>query len=267
MPRNRKNFPRLLTHVLQAVADLREPQGSTVRKILDQVQTAINISNIRPKPRNVVMQVRRAIKHGIDNGVLKQRAGKIQLTLGSMDSGGGGVKKTKANAISKPSRRSRRLNNSRKNRVPFSEATSGYSFTSLSDYSLPRLRKRNAAGRFDISEKILESRRRRRRKGTRRRGKSRRRVRKRRRDVTPMPELVDEDVEHSGSEQHVEPRSRHQFDYNQDKVESNHSEHEQHEERRDCSNPCHECDNPDCLCNLKQEPDDIEEPPFNSDYL
>lgn len=79
MPKRNRKEPRLLAQVLQAVADLKEVRGSTARKIVDQVQTAINLSKVRPKPRNVTGQVRRALKHGVRTGVLRQKSGKFRL--------------------------------------------------------------------------------------------------------------------------------------------------------------------------------------------
>lgn len=76
--RKRKE-PRLLVQVLQALADLKETRGSTLRRVTDQVQTAINLAKARPKPKNVLGQVRRALKHGVQTGVLRHRAGKFRL--------------------------------------------------------------------------------------------------------------------------------------------------------------------------------------------
>lgn len=77
-PRNKKE-PKLLVHVLHALADLKDARGSTLRKITDQVQIAINLSRTKPKPKNVLGQVRRALRHGVQTGVLKHRAGKFRL--------------------------------------------------------------------------------------------------------------------------------------------------------------------------------------------
>lgn len=74
-----KEIPRMLPFVLQAVSDLKDVPGSTVRKILEQVHTAIDISDMKPKPRNVVMQVKKALRHAVENGVLKHKAGKYRL--------------------------------------------------------------------------------------------------------------------------------------------------------------------------------------------
>lgn len=81
-PRN-SNEPKLLVQVLQALADLKDTRGSTLRRISDQVQTAVKLSKVKPVPRNVFGQVRRALRHGVQNGVLKHRAGKFRLATAS----------------------------------------------------------------------------------------------------------------------------------------------------------------------------------------
>lgn len=79
MKKRSKETPRMLPYVMQAVTDLKDINGTTTRKILDQVHTAINILNVKPKPRNVVMQVKRALKHAVESGILKHRAGKYRF--------------------------------------------------------------------------------------------------------------------------------------------------------------------------------------------
>lgn len=71
--------PKLLVQVLQAVQDLRRTHGSTLKRIADQVQMAVKCSKIKPPPRNVFGQVRRALKYGIKAGILKHRSGKFRL--------------------------------------------------------------------------------------------------------------------------------------------------------------------------------------------
>ncbi|KAJ8916874.1 hypothetical protein NQ315_005881 [Exocentrus adspersus] len=77
--------PRLLPDVMQAIVDLKEGQGSTQNKILEHVQAIINTKKNSPKPRNVTMQIRRALKHGVQNGLIKQRAGKFSLGIHPKD--------------------------------------------------------------------------------------------------------------------------------------------------------------------------------------
>ncbi|GLV35753.1 hypothetical protein CBL_01096 [Carabus blaptoides fortunei] len=71
--------PRLLSHVVKAVKNLKENKGSSAGRITDQVRTLLNNTKIRPKPRNVVMQVRRALNHAVENGILLHRAGRYKV--------------------------------------------------------------------------------------------------------------------------------------------------------------------------------------------
>lgn len=73
----KKNDPKLLPRVLEALSDLKH--GSTLKKITDQVHAAIRLSKVRPRPRNVLGQVRRALKHGVQTGLLRHRAGRFRL--------------------------------------------------------------------------------------------------------------------------------------------------------------------------------------------
>ncbi|XP_018576412.1 uncharacterized protein LOC108914959 [Anoplophora glabripennis] len=77
--------PRLLPDVMQAIVDLKEGHGSTQNKILEHIQGVINTKKITPRPRNVTMQIRRALKHGVQNGLLKQRGGKFVLGIHPRD--------------------------------------------------------------------------------------------------------------------------------------------------------------------------------------
>lgn len=77
--------PRFLSDVMQAIVDLKEGHGSTQNKILEHIQSIINTKRIIPRPRNVTMQIRRALKHGVQNGLLKQRGGKFLLGIHPRD--------------------------------------------------------------------------------------------------------------------------------------------------------------------------------------
>lgn len=83
--RGRKNHPRMLANVLKAIADMKDNRGSSIRKIVDQVATNNVINKNGTKPRNVTMQVRRALRHGINTGLLVQHAGKYRLGLDERD--------------------------------------------------------------------------------------------------------------------------------------------------------------------------------------
>ncbi|XP_018331780.1 uncharacterized protein LOC108741457 isoform X4 [Agrilus planipennis] len=78
-----KSHPRLLPQVLRAVAELKDINGSTAKKIVSRVNELIKRCRTSgPKPRNVTMQVRKALHHGIENGLLKYRGGRYKLVFG-----------------------------------------------------------------------------------------------------------------------------------------------------------------------------------------
>nr|CAH7738875.1 unnamed protein product [Callosobruchus chinensis] len=77
--------PRFLPGVMQAIADLRDSQGSTQKKIIDYIQTAVTMTNLSPMPRNIPVQVKRALQHGVSRGLIKQRSGKYRLALDQKD--------------------------------------------------------------------------------------------------------------------------------------------------------------------------------------
>lgn len=83
--RGKKNHPRMLANVLKAIADMKDNRGSSIRKIVDQVATSNLINKTGTKTRNVTMQVRRALRHGINTGLLVQHGGKYRLGLEERD--------------------------------------------------------------------------------------------------------------------------------------------------------------------------------------
>ncbi|XP_074030969.1 uncharacterized protein [Leptinotarsa decemlineata] len=77
--------PKFLQTVMQAIADLKEANGSTQSRIIEYIQSQIDQKNIIPKPRNVTMQVKRALNHAVKHGLVKIRAGKFTLALNKKD--------------------------------------------------------------------------------------------------------------------------------------------------------------------------------------
>ncbi|CAK9810675.1 hypothetical protein ANTQUA_LOCUS6529 [Anthophora quadrimaculata] len=66
--------PRLMNRVLDAVAQLRNGKGSTMRDVLDFLQ-----QTSKPTPRNLTMQVHRALKHAVNAGLLRHRSGRYKV--------------------------------------------------------------------------------------------------------------------------------------------------------------------------------------------
>ncbi|KZC11354.1 PREDICTED: pre-mRNA-splicing factor 38B-like [Dufourea novaeangliae] len=65
--------PRLMNRVLDAVMRLCEGKGSTARDVLDFLQ-----QTSKSTQRNLTMQVRRALKHAVNAGLLRHRSGRYK---------------------------------------------------------------------------------------------------------------------------------------------------------------------------------------------
>ncbi|CAH0561209.1 unnamed protein product [Brassicogethes aeneus] len=71
---------KLLPQVMQVIADLAEANGSTMKSISTQLQGQNLV-----KPNNLPVQVKRALKQGLETGLIKQRSGKYRLGLDAKD--------------------------------------------------------------------------------------------------------------------------------------------------------------------------------------
>ncbi|XP_076231744.1 uncharacterized protein LOC143177594 [Calliopsis andreniformis] len=65
--------PRLMNRVLDAVVHLCEGKGSTARDVLDFLR-----QGTKGTPRNLTMQVHRALKHAVNAGLLRHRSGRYK---------------------------------------------------------------------------------------------------------------------------------------------------------------------------------------------
>ncbi|KAI4476378.1 hypothetical protein M0804_013649 [Polistes exclamans] len=72
----RPSNPLLMSVVLDAVENLSDRKGSTVRDIIDFVRQNSNGSF-----RNLTMQVRRALKHAVNASLLRHRGGRYKILL------------------------------------------------------------------------------------------------------------------------------------------------------------------------------------------
>ncbi|XP_028127961.1 peptidyl-prolyl cis-trans isomerase G-like [Diabrotica virgifera virgifera] len=77
--------PKYLQCALQAIKDLHESTGSSQGRIIDYIQGVINAKQIRPRPRNVAMQIKRALKYAAQNGMVNHRGGRYVLALSDKD--------------------------------------------------------------------------------------------------------------------------------------------------------------------------------------
>ncbi|KAG5860777.1 hypothetical protein JTB14_025067 [Gonioctena quinquepunctata] len=76
--------PRYLQTVMQAIVDLKEPNGST-DKLTEYIQTKINAKNFVPKPKNLTGHVKRALAHAVNHSLVKLHSGKYSLALTKKD--------------------------------------------------------------------------------------------------------------------------------------------------------------------------------------
>lgn len=227
MSKRNSKEPRLLAQVLQAVADLKEVRGSTARKIVDQVQTAINLSNVRPKPRNVIGQVRRALKHGVRSGVLRQRSGKFRLaTTGEINNAirktrtrrrrkrekGKGGGKTRRKKIRQ--RRIKKVGIRKRNISSFYDPSIGRSSSMKSQMS--EYLTRPMDNRSNYSYYVVTGRRRRPKKAIKRKPRRIKRIRKvRKRNFAPPPNLNRNEMKEPKDSNNRKrlPRNRLHMDY------------------------------------------------------
>lgn len=77
------NQPRLLTAVMEAIANLKEGRGSTQKRIIDQVQCLLTANKM--SLRNPTIHIKKALRHGVHTGLIKQKGGKFKLGLDSKD--------------------------------------------------------------------------------------------------------------------------------------------------------------------------------------
>ncbi|CAG9826330.1 unnamed protein product [Diabrotica balteata] len=77
--------PKFLQCALQAIVDLHESTGSSQGRIIDYIQGVINAKQIRPRPRNIAMQIKRALKYATQNGMVNHRGGRYVMALSDKD--------------------------------------------------------------------------------------------------------------------------------------------------------------------------------------
>lgn len=71
--------PYLFSKVFKAISSLKDDKGSTVRSITDEVHNYLKLAGLAAKPRNIIMQVRRALKYGLKKKFIAHRAGKYRV--------------------------------------------------------------------------------------------------------------------------------------------------------------------------------------------
>lgn len=79
----RRPQPRMLNEVMDAIANLKEPKGSTMRRILNQMETNYVFNK---KTWKVSAQpIMKALRHGVEMGLIRRNKGKFKLGLDPKD--------------------------------------------------------------------------------------------------------------------------------------------------------------------------------------
>jgi hypothetical protein len=213
--------PRFLPEVIQAIYELRENGGSNSNKIVSHVKSALNNTNSRP--RNISTQVRRALKHAATNGIVKQRAGKFRINADVLD--------PYRDCAECRRRKKMRRRKKRYRKHPLYPPVRSRSLRSDSEGRYHRHRRSDSES-DDIP--VREVRRR------RRKGRRKRRGRTRPMGGDPLgaerPDRIDNDL----AKDIIYPDDHREDDGGG-----------MHDDRQ--------CDNPECLCNVKEEIEEMQQ--------
>lgn len=79
----RRPQPRMLNEVMDAIANLKETKGSTMRRILNQMETN-HVFNKKPAKLSA-QPIMKALRHGVDMGLIRRNQGKFKLGLDPKD--------------------------------------------------------------------------------------------------------------------------------------------------------------------------------------
>lgn len=119
----RKKHPSLLPNVIQAIADLCEKDGSSKEDIMKIVKNNIHINTTS----TVNCEIRKAVKHGTNSGILTRDRGRYRVSLTPMirrhkDAGDFVPGRHPSNRVRRGRRRHRRVRGSR-NRATSNNST------------------------------------------------------------------------------------------------------------------------------------------------
>lgn len=76
---SRRGPPRMLQNVVKAIADLKNTEGCTMRNIISRINTLEEKRPHSRRPKDISLQVRKALKQGTDAGVIIHSARKYKL--------------------------------------------------------------------------------------------------------------------------------------------------------------------------------------------
>lgn len=78
---SKKARPKMLNEVMDAIANLKEPKGSTMKRIVNQLEANFMLSRKSIKMTPII----KALKHGVKMGLIKRHKGKFKLGLDPKD--------------------------------------------------------------------------------------------------------------------------------------------------------------------------------------
>lgn len=74
-----KRLPRLYNNVLKAIGDLKEPSGSTLRTIANQVQGVMNATRAHSRIKDVTNYVEKALQYALKHKAVVYNKGRYRL--------------------------------------------------------------------------------------------------------------------------------------------------------------------------------------------
>lgn len=80
---SRRIQPRMLNEVMDAIANLKESKGSTMRKIMNQMDSNFTFTRKPLKP--TALPIMKALRHGVETGLIRRNKGKFKLGLDPKD--------------------------------------------------------------------------------------------------------------------------------------------------------------------------------------
>ncbi|XP_030764110.1 serine/arginine-rich splicing factor 11-like isoform X1 [Sitophilus oryzae] len=260
--------PRLLPNVMEAIAHLKEKRGSTQKQIIEHLAHLLKKGNA---VRNVTMQVRRALEHGINSGLIKQKGGKYSLGLDKRDY----AIFRRFRQIDEPlecSHKRRRGRGRRGRRRRRSRSRRRHRRRALSVEHAGTDDSESARSVNDDNTEPMDRGRRRRRRRRGRKGRRRGRRGRRHAEAKEVSSSSSESAKNEKKESppNIVPEKRksdqekidfHSKSGNSQNHQSSHSQDRNQAQEEDDI----DCGNPECLCNIKQE-DDLNRCMSRDDY-
>lgn len=112
----RGSQPKMLPKVLRVIADMKDMRGTGIRNIVNGVYGSLSKNSRSIRPSHVTMQVRKALRHGITNGIIVQQGGKYRLVTHYRRRGDKDSKRIPVTEMARKPKRGKRRQGKRKRR-------------------------------------------------------------------------------------------------------------------------------------------------------